>query len=209
MTVDGTQGFQQRGVAGELCGGSIADGVDVVVEGSASVGFAGFALGCGAEIGGFDGVFHGAMEGDFKADELAEIGGAEVDGCDGELGDGVDAGTAGDGAEVHGGAGIVGQGSVGERCQGSSEGGNGVGRSGVGEAVSSGAGDIDLKSLAAEGLGDGGFVACAVEDDVCGDAGGERGCLVEVTYTTQVAFALFADVADEDEGGWEAYGGMG
>ena len=62
-----------------------------------------------------------------------------------------------------------------------------------------GTGDRDLKAPAAEGLGDGRVGAGAVENDVGGDAAGEGALIIEVANAAQVALALFADVAQEQE----------
>ena len=88
---------------------------------------------------------------------------------------------------------------LGEGGQRRGQGGDGVGGARVGKAVAAGAGDGDLEAAAAEGLGDGRVRARAVEDDVGGDAAGERALVVEVAHAAQIAFAFFAHVAQEDK----------
>ncbi len=143
------------------------------------------------------------MQCDLEAQQFGGAGGAEVDGGCGVFGDGVDAGSAVDGAEVQRGARLFGQRGFGQSGERGGQGGDGVGCACVSKAVAAGAGDGDLKAAAAEGLGDGGVGACAVEDDVGGDAAGERSLIVKVTHAAQIAFALFAHVGEDDEGSGE------
>ena len=65
----------------------------------------------------------------------------------------------------------------GQDGQGGGQGGNGVGGARVGKAVAAGAGDGDPEAAAAQGLGDGRIRARSVENDVGGDAAGQRAWL--------------------------------
>ena len=69
--------------------------------------------------------------------------------------------------------------------------------------MAAGSVDGDLEAQAAEGLGDGGVGAGAVEHDVGSDAAGECRLLVKVADAAQIAFAFFADVAENDDGSGE------
>ncbi|GGH10268.1 hypothetical protein GCM10011586_28530 [Silvibacterium dinghuense] len=57
------------------------------------------------------------------------------------------------------------------------------------------AGDRDLESLAAQGIGHGDFVTGAIEDEMRGDAVAPGGFVIDMTHAAQVAFAFFADIA--------------
>ena len=86
--------------------------------------------------------------------------------------------------------------------------GDGIGRAGIGEAVAAGTVDGDLEAQAAESLSDGGVCTRAIEHDVGGDASGECGLFVEVAYAAQIAFTLFAYVAENDNWNGELDLGM-
>ena len=143
------------------------------------------------------------VKSDFKAQKLIGIGGAEIDVRLRALGDGVDADAAVDGAEVEGGARLVGKRSFGKRGEGSGKRGDGVGSAGVGETVAAGSGNGDLVAAAAEGLRDGGVGAGSIENNVSGDAAGERAVLVDMAHAAQVALTFFANVAEDDEWNWQ------
>ena len=65
--------------------------------------------------------------------------------------------------------------------------------------MSAGAGsDSCEKAPAAERLGHGDLVACPVQHDVGSDAVAPRRALIQIAHAAQVAFALFAYVADEE-----------
>jgi hypothetical protein len=53
--------------------------------------------------------------------------------------------------------------------------------------------------MAAESFCDGNFVTRAVKNDVRADGVPKRGVLVEMTHAAQIALALFADIAGEDQ----------
>jgi len=65
--------------------------------------------------------------------------------------------------------------------------------------VAAGSGNGDLIAAAAESLGNGCVSTWAIENDVSGDAAGERAVLVDMAHATQVSLAFFANVAKKDE----------
>ena len=58
----------------------------------------------------------------------------------------------------------------------------------------------DAVAAAAQGLGDGGVGAGAIEDDVCGNAAGQCALVIEMAHTAQIALALLAHIAHKEEG---------
>ena len=125
------------------------------------------------------------------------------------FGNGIDAGAAVNGAQVQSGARLVGQRGFGySASQRGGKGCDGVRSARIGKTVAARAVDGDLKAAAAEGLGNGGVRAGAVENDVGGDAASERALIVEVTHAAQIAFAFFADVGQDDEGRGELNFGL-
>ena len=94
--------------------------------------------------------------------------------------------------------------SFGKRGESGGERGDGVGRAGVGKAVAAGSGDGDLIAAAAEGLGDGRSRRLRHRARCARRCGRRAGCAVKMAHAAQVAFALFADVAEEDERNWAA-----
>ena len=78
-------------------------------------------------------------------------------------------GSALDGADVEGGAGIDRQRDAEERVDGERGGNDGIGRSVVAPGMAAGTGDDDLKAAAAESLRDDVVGAGAIESDEHGD----------------------------------------
>ena len=152
-----------------------------------------------ARVPMLDGILHGAMQRDFKAQQLVGIGGSEIDGGLSAFRNRVHADAAANGAEIERGARLFGQGSFGQRGQSHGQRGDGVRRARIGKAMPAGSGDGNLVAAAAQSLGDGCIGAGAIQHNVRGDAAGERAVLVKMAHAAQVAFAFFAHIAQHDQ----------
>ena len=95
--------------------------------------------------------------------------------------------------------GSLGRGISASRGEGGGQRGDGVGSAGVSKTVAPGSGNGDLIAAAAKSLRDGCVGAGSIENNVSGDAAGERAVLVNVAHAAQVALTFFADVAKDDE----------
>ena len=160
-------------------------------------------------VGVFHCVFNGAMHGDLKAQQFVGTDRSKIDSCGSAFGDGIHAGAAVNGADVESGTRFLGDRGSDQRSEGVREGCDGVGQARIGKAVAPGTGDGDLKTAAAQGLGDSRIWPGAVENDVGGDAAGDGTAVVELANAAQVAFALFAHVAHEQERGGQFCFGVG
>ncbi len=188
---------------GSLCGWPISNFFNSIAKYSGrTLQVSSVETGPRQSVGGLYGILDSAVQSDLQANERTQVGGAEFDSRRHAFRDSVDRSSALDGADVQGGPCFVRIGIArrfSKSGQSRSQDEDGVRSSGVGKAVAARAGDRDLVSAAAKGLRNSGFGSCAVEDDVGSDAAGIGRVLVDVADAAQVAFALFADVADEDE----------
>ena len=65
--------------------------------------------------------------------------------------------------------------------------------------MAAGSSDGDLVPSAAEGLRDSCVRAGAIENNVSGNAAGERAVLVDMAHAAQVTLTFFAHVAEDDQ----------
>ena len=171
MTVHGAQCFEQRRVGGQAGGGAVADLFDGECERPAQA----RRVGAGLCVGAIDGVFNGAVQCDLKAQQLLGTGGAEVDGSRGRLWNGIDAGAALQTVPML----SVVRGSSGSGVTARAASAEASAAMGLGVPASvklwpPGPAMRTLVSAAAERLGDGGFRARAIENNMRGDAAGQR-----------------------------------
>ena len=196
MAVHGAQSVEQRGIAGQLRGGAVADLVDG--EGQESPAVRG------------DGFFAAALERSTASSTARCKATSRRSSCSGLVERKSMEAWALSGMEftlvppwmvprfrvVRG---SFRQAGLSQAGQGRSQRGDGVGRACIGKAVAAGADDGDLVAAAAQGLGDGRVRAGAIQNDVGGDAAGQRTLAVKMAHAAQIAFALFAHIAQKDE----------
>ncbi len=193
MTIDGAEAGEERRGGRQDARSPVSDALDVEFQRCG-----GAACLCVVEDAG-----EGVEDGEFEAVKLEGGGGAEVEVRAGAFGDGVDGAAAGDDAVVERGAGLCGEGKSAEFDEGGCKGHDRVGTACVGPGMSSGAGDAHAKSAAAESSIDDGCVSGTFERQGAADSAGVGRCIgEEVAHAAEVAFALFADVGGEDDGGY-------
>ena len=206
VAVDGAKASIEGAIGGQAADGSVADAVDgqgELVEAGGLARRGGIATGTRfreGQGGRVEFCGQGREHGEFEAIQFEGRGGTEIQLGGGAFRDGVDGGSAMEGADVEGGARVGGEGDAGDGEQGGAEGEDGVGAAGVCPGVAAGAGDGDAKAAAAEGAVDDEGVAGAFERDDGGGGEAEGLAGKKVAYAAEVAGALFAHVGGEQDG---------
>src|SRR5579864_2807361 len=195
--IDGAYHLQQTCIRVQLSGRTIANHHHFAGDGMR------FALRRGAMVGGalfgFDRLIQTHAQGTFQPLEFGSRGRTQIHAHAGRLGNGIDGSAPTNDTDVEGALGRRGDGRLAEVLDGAGEDDDRVGRAEIAPGVTTGTAHDDFEAPAAQGLGNDGVGASAVENQAVGDRVFPARSSKDVAHTAQIALALLTDVADEQK----------